>query len=87
MSNLQLQIHSAFFPNVSGYAGGILNAASGTQQGALSMARERHHVGQELGNETGYTALNLNSSLSNSIYGNNTKVQPRAFQALIIIKA
>ena len=51
------------------------------------MARERHHVGQELGNETGYTAINLNSSLSNSIYGNNTKVQPRAFQALIIIKA
>ena len=73
-------------PNVQGWVSGILNAASGTQYGALTMDRLADHVGQELGNETGYTALSIDASLSNSIYGSSNKVQPKVFNTLMIIK-
>ena len=72
---------------MQGWVGGILNAASGTQYGALTMDRLADHVGQELGNETGYTALSIDVSLSNSIFGSSNKVQPRSCYALMIIKS
>lgn len=72
---------------MQGWVSGILNAASGTQYGALTMDRLADHVGQELGNETGYTALSIDVSLSNSIFGSSNKVQPRSYYVLIIIKS
>ena len=74
-------------PNIYGYAGGILNAASGSQAGALSMERGRNHVGQELGNETAYTPIVLNAESYNSIYGKSSTVQPNSAQLLMIIKS
>lgn len=65
----------------AGYAIGTSGAFEGFSEGVSTVALNTDPL-------DGYRdSFKLNASLSSSIYGNSTKIQPRAFYALMIIKA
>lgn len=75
-------------PNVSGeiYHGGYINAVEIWAFTRISTTGDG--VSRDLnGDFKTLTTSAFSTATSNSIYGSNTKVQPRSFYALMIIKA
>ena len=75
-------VKNAGLPNITGAADGTLGLV--LTNGAFSMTN--HSVGNIPSEGAAYHALNLNASLSNSIYGSSSTVQPPALTCLICIK-
>ena len=79
-------------PNVSGKADidrcGIWQAGSvsSSSDGCFSL-RQTGYRGVDTLQNSYAVGIDFNASNSNSIFGANSKVQPRSLQALIIIKA
>ena len=83
---------SAGLPNITGSLNANINSDASmdkefTGSGAIRAQHASHYVPSSSGvKQTAFSGFNLDASLSSSVYGNSTTVQPASFTTRFIIK-
>lgn len=73
----------AGLPNITGWVGNnLMGSESYPQQGSLYYSAPQGHIGAGTGS-TAITNINIDASISNSIYGNSSTVQPQAIKGFL----